>query len=102
MAPSIAERVAIASNFLNNVMMERRLKTLSRGLAEAVPSSNTRVVQFIHQSVKDFFVEKGLSFLDSSPNSGEAKTFGADLEGWGLVCLEMKGDIDCGVILRDR
>lgn len=35
--------------------MERKLKTLSCGLAEAVPSSDTRVVQFIHQSVKDFF-----------------------------------------------
>lgn len=44
--------------------MERRLKTLSRGLTEAVKSSNARIVQFIHQSVKDFFVEKGLSALD--------------------------------------
>jgi hypothetical protein len=47
-------------------MTERKLINLSRGLVEAVPSSNTRVLQFIHQSVKDFFVKKGLSALDGS------------------------------------
>ena len=40
--------------------MKRQTQTLSRGLAEITP---TQVVQFIHQSVKDFFVEKGLSAL---------------------------------------
>lgn len=44
-------------------MMERRLKTLSHGLAEAVPSSNKRVAQFIHQSVRDFFFKTGISAL---------------------------------------
>ncbi|KAI0121771.1 hypothetical protein BJ170DRAFT_737129 [Xylariales sp. AK1849] len=47
-------------------MMERRLKALSCGLAETVPLSDTKVVQFIHQSVKDFFVDQGLSALDKS------------------------------------
>jgi hypothetical protein len=56
------------ANFIhNNGAMELKLKTLSCGLTEAVPSSEKRVVQFIHQSVKDFFVEKGLSDLDHSP-----------------------------------
>jgi len=62
-------------------MMERRVKTVSRGLAEIVPSSNTRVVQFIHQSVKDFFVEKGLSALDACLKSAETETPVADLVG---------------------
>ncbi|KAI8398630.1 hypothetical protein FOFC_19845 [Fusarium oxysporum] len=44
--------------------MKRRVQTLSRGLAEV--TSDTKVVQFIHQSVKDFFVEKGLSALDET------------------------------------
>ncbi|KAJ4175645.1 hypothetical protein NW767_015718, partial [Fusarium falciforme] len=44
--------------------MQRRVQTLSRGLAEV--TSDGKVVQFIHQSVKDFFVEKGLSALDES------------------------------------
>ncbi|KAH7008750.1 ankyrin repeat-containing domain protein [Ilyonectria destructans] len=44
--------------------MKRRVQTLSRGLAEV--TSDAKVVQFIHQSVKDFFVEKGLSALDES------------------------------------
>ncbi|KAH7175771.1 hypothetical protein EDB81DRAFT_836086 [Dactylonectria macrodidyma] len=44
--------------------MKRRVQALSHGLAEV--KSDTNVVQFIHQSVKDFFVEKGLSALDES------------------------------------
>ncbi|CAG8890062.1 unnamed protein product [Penicillium egyptiacum] len=62
-------------------MMERRLRTLSRGLAEVVPSSNVRVVQFIHQSVKDFFVEEGLSSLDNSSKPAETQTAKADVVG---------------------
>ncbi|KAM5353010.1 hypothetical protein ACJZ2D_017124 [Fusarium nematophilum] len=45
--------------------MEKRVQTLSCGLAEV--TSDTKVVQFIHQSVKDFFIEKGLPALDASP-----------------------------------
>ncbi|SCO78518.1 uncharacterized protein FRV6_02731 [Fusarium oxysporum] len=44
--------------------MLRRVQTLSRGLAEV--TSDKKVVQFIHQSVKDFFVEKGLSALNEN------------------------------------
>ncbi|KAH7218869.1 hypothetical protein DER44DRAFT_804898 [Fusarium oxysporum] len=44
--------------------MKRRVQTLSCGLAEV--TSDTKVAQFIHQSVKDFFVEKGLSALDET------------------------------------
>ncbi|KAF4338216.1 ankyrin repeat-containing protein [Fusarium beomiforme] len=44
--------------------MKRRVQTLSRGLAEV--TSDGKVVQFIHQSVKDFFVEKGLSALEEN------------------------------------
>ncbi|KAM5349335.1 hypothetical protein ACJ41O_005840 [Fusarium nematophilum] len=46
--------------------MKRRVQTLSRGLAEVTSDA---VVQFIHQSVKDFFVEKGLPALDESANT---------------------------------
>ncbi|RYP41635.1 hypothetical protein DL767_000840 [Monosporascus sp. MG133] len=52
--------------------MKRKVQTLSCGLAEITPSSNQQVVQFIHQSVKDFFVEKGLFALDSSLTSADA------------------------------
>ncbi|KAH6962068.1 hypothetical protein BKA56DRAFT_498939, partial [Ilyonectria sp. MPI-CAGE-AT-0026] len=47
--------------------MERRIKTLSCGLAETAWSfeqwNPISIVQFIHQSVKDYFIEKGLSTL---------------------------------------
>jgi ankyrin repeat protein len=46
--------------------MKRRVQTLSRGLVEV--TSDTKVIQFIHQSVKDFFTEKGLSALDETIN----------------------------------
>ncbi|KAL8294757.1 hypothetical protein RB600_000626 [Gaeumannomyces tritici] len=58
-----------SGGFIENDRIDRRIKALSRGLAEIVPSSHTPVVQFIHQSVKDFFVETGLSVLDSSSMS---------------------------------
>ena len=53
----------------DNTRMKRRVQTLSRGLAEV---SHAQVVQFVHQSVKDFFVEKGLSALDGNVTSTEA------------------------------
>lgn len=46
--------------------MERRIKTLSCGPAETVPAYRSRTVQFIHQSVKDFYLEKGLTSLAAS------------------------------------
>ncbi|KAF4439455.1 ankyrin repeats (3 copies) domain-containing protein [Fusarium austroafricanum] len=45
-------------------VIKRRLQTLSCGLAEV--TSDTKVVQFIHQSVKDFFTQKGILALDES------------------------------------
>ncbi|OAQ98846.1 hypothetical protein LLEC1_05252 [Akanthomyces lecanii] len=50
----------------NSEKMELRLKSLSCGLVEAVWSLDRRVAQFIHQSVRDFFVETGISALSDS------------------------------------
>ena len=47
----------------DNRRMKRQVQTLSRGLAEV---NQTEHIQFIHQSVKDFFLEKGLPALDGS------------------------------------
>ncbi|EFR00861.1 hypothetical protein MGYG_03865 [Nannizzia gypsea CBS 118893] len=63
----------------DNEGMKRRFTRLSCGLVEVVPPSNKPVVllfnkpvvQFIHQSVKDFFVERGLFMLDSGARSTE-------------------------------
>lgn len=46
----------------------RRLKTLSCGLLEIVHSEDGSVVQFIHQSVHDFFIERGLWLLGRTQN----------------------------------
>ncbi|KAH6951224.1 ankyrin repeat-containing domain protein [Ilyonectria sp. MPI-CAGE-AT-0026] len=54
----------------DNTTMERRIKSLTCGLAETVHGlySNT-TVQFIHQSVKEFFGQKGLAILEVSKDS---------------------------------
>ncbi|KAI4862015.1 hypothetical protein F4820DRAFT_39340 [Hypoxylon rubiginosum] len=52
---------------LSNDRMQRQVQTLSCGLAEV--SSGAQTVQFIHQSVKDFFIEGGLLILDNSSAS---------------------------------
>lgn len=46
----------------DNDCMKRQVVKLSRGLAE-VTTGDDLIVQFIHQSVKDFFINKGLSKL---------------------------------------
>ncbi|RSL50986.1 hypothetical protein CEP54_011650 [Fusarium duplospermum] len=56
----------------DNEIMERRIKTLSCGLAETVQSSDSRTVQFIHQSAKDFIIEKGLLILADLDGGHEA------------------------------
>ena len=53
----------------DSTWMKRQVQTLGRGLVEV---TSTQVVQFIHQSVKDFFVEKGLSALDNNITPTEA------------------------------
>ncbi|KAH8779874.1 hypothetical protein F5883DRAFT_638437 [Diaporthe sp. PMI_573] len=73
-------------------MMEKRLTTLSCGLAEVVPSFRkeinqdnrkvsvpSRVVQFIHQTVKDFFMAEGLATLQICQSLATIDTDGADL-----------------------
>lgn len=46
---------------LDSKMMTRRVRASSGGLAEV--TSDTNIVQFIHQSVKDFFIADGASVL---------------------------------------
>ncbi|KAH8898104.1 ankyrin, partial [Thozetella sp. PMI_491] len=53
----------------DNDRMKRRVQTLSCGLAEVTLSSDRLVVQFIHQSVKDYFLSEGLFLLNRSPAS---------------------------------
>lgn len=77
--------------------MERRVQTLSCGLAEV--SSDAEVVQFIHQSVKDFFHQKGLSALALNSSSAEIKNSHNHVEGFAhyqlsRTCLHYLALID--------
>ncbi len=51
--------------------MKKRIRHLSRGLAEAKQIENTWIAQFIHQSVKDYLIQSGLQILDKH-SSGNA------------------------------
>lgn len=53
-----------SKDFINGDDIDTRVMVLSCGLAEIIPSNNSRIVQFIHQSVMDFFVNGGLMALD--------------------------------------
>ena len=66
---SIAQCVC-GPDFAEDEQIERRVCDLSRGLAEFEEQSNKqRVVQFVHQSVNDFLLERGLRLMDSSTNT---------------------------------
>ncbi|CZR43688.1 uncharacterized protein FPRO_07395 [Fusarium proliferatum ET1] len=52
---------------IHTAAMKWRITTLGRGLIEYKPTEG--VVQFIHQSVKDFFVHKGLPSLHKSTDT---------------------------------
>ncbi|KAK1579705.1 uncharacterized protein LY79DRAFT_652008, partial [Colletotrichum navitas] len=55
-----------SDEFISKDDMHQRVTSLSCGLAEVAPSESSYVVQFIHQSVRDFFIERGLSALDDT------------------------------------
>lgn len=77
--PASLEHYKNTEDFATNCdMMEKKVKALSCGLAEAVPSS--RVVQFIHQSVKDFFIREGFAILHKSQKTTGTEANEADLE----------------------
>src|SRR5271155_4172669 len=50
----------------SNNEMEKRVKSLSGGLAEVREQENQKIAQFIHQSVNDYLIQSGLQRLDSS------------------------------------
>ena len=56
--------------------MERRVRDLTKGLAEVREESNyyggMRYAQFIHQSVSDYFIQNGLQVLDKGASGFES------------------------------
>ncbi|TPX14029.1 uncharacterized protein E0L32_000423 [Thyridium curvatum] len=66
---------------VDNDSMERKLNHLSHGLVEVVSSSDMHFIQFIHQSVRDYFVNKGLATLTASLNPAETKLSVSDMVG---------------------
>lgn len=65
---SVRECTSKDDGILSGDVMTNRVKSLSRGLIEVSTSSNKQVVQFIHQSVKDYFIDKGMLTLAESPS----------------------------------
>src|SRR3569833_2144953 len=67
--PSLQQYQDDADYTADNASMKSQVQTLSCGLAEIATTTNTPVVQFIHQSVKDFFIGEGLLALDGGSSS---------------------------------
>ncbi|KAH8654201.1 hypothetical protein BGZ61DRAFT_500637 [Ilyonectria robusta] len=53
-----------SKDFIQDNKIDRRINSLSSGLVEIIPSQGAHIVQFIHQSVKDFLTEEGLWALN--------------------------------------
>ena len=55
-----------------NKQMERRVGSLSGGLVEVVDYRDQRIAQFIHRSVKDYLIARGMRTLDISSEGSVA------------------------------
>ncbi|KAI8626567.1 ankyrin repeat-containing protein [Xylariaceae sp. FL1651] len=76
-AIAMATATDSGDDFIFPDKISTRVKVLSCGLAEVV-LSETRTVQFIHQSVKDFFTEGGLAILASCSKSASVMAIEAN------------------------
>uniref|UniRef100_A0A8H7NFB6 NACHT domain-containing protein n=1 Tax=Bionectria ochroleuca TaxID=29856 RepID=A0A8H7NFB6_BIOOC len=75
------EEYLASENFISSDRFEKRIKTLSCGLVEV----DSIRVQFIHQSVKEFFLDQGLALLaQREPNEVVA----AAHSRMSLVCVQ--------------
>ena len=54
------------TSYVDTERMEKKVSSLSGGLAEVSKHGNPQVVQLIHQSVKDFLLKSGLEELETS------------------------------------
>src|SRR5271156_3844022 len=67
------EQCQLSPDFVkDDKKMEKRVKSLSGGLAEVKVHENKLAVQFIHQSVNDYLTKEGLRMLDSLSESEDA------------------------------
>jgi ankyrin repeat protein len=67
-AMNVSKKASCAQKHLgsikDNKQMEKRLRSLSGGLAEAKTYSDTPFAQLIHQTVKDYLITEGFQILD--------------------------------------
>ncbi|KAK1982091.1 ankyrin repeat-containing protein, partial [Colletotrichum cereale] len=80
-----------SENFISPENVDKRLKFLSCGLAEIVISGHQGTIQFIHQSVKDYFIKRGLFSLDTKLETASMVVPTANLLlAWSCIhCLNL-------------
>ena len=82
--------------------MGEKVRVLSCGLAEVIMLSNkTTVVQFIHQSVQDFCLDRGLAALHDGLEVADTNLFKPGFAG-SLRCLLFKYPIHAVQLVRDH
>lgn len=85
----------------NSKRMEERVKVLSCDLAEIITLfNNTTIVQFIHQSVQDFCLDRDLSVLHDRLEIANINLFKHGFAGF-LHCLLSKYPIHMVQLVRD-
>lgn len=57
-----------AEEYIDDEQMEKKVRFLSRGLAEVKDYEGSQIVQFNHQSVKEYLLQHGLQILDKYAN----------------------------------
>ncbi|KAI9705674.1 MAG: hypothetical protein M1820_005084 [Bogoriella megaspora] len=68
---SLADLESDASFAFTNEQLRKQLRSLSCGLVEIIEYECSEVVQFIHQSVRDYSVERGFERLGHEAGRGE-------------------------------
>ena len=71
----------------DNKQMEKRVKSLSGGLAEIKKDGDAAFVQLIHQTVKDYLISHGFELLDHRLRSGDATIGHAHME-LAAACIQ--------------
>ncbi|KAJ6436575.1 hypothetical protein O9K51_10817 [Purpureocillium lavendulum] len=94
----------------DNTTMESKIRTFGCGLIETVPhggEGESRIVQFIHQSLQDFFLKWGLSTLEAlngyqtSPQIAVGHAH-YTLARTCILYLTAAAEINCAILQRAR
>ena len=87
---SIAECQKMDEYAETDEQMEKKIRDLSKGLAEVKQHKDKWIAQFIHQSVSDYLIKDGLTMLDKPSSESVEGRAHFRLSRSCIRCMEMK------------